>query len=68
MAENQHVVKPLFSAIYSTENPDSARQSPKEQEDRNCSVLPLVSSIHLTVGHAAVKGSDKLTACWLAGV
>lgn len=68
MTENQPLIKPLFSTIHSTENPDSASQTPKEWEDRNCSVLPLVSFIHLTVGHAAVKVSDKLTACWLAGL
>lgn len=66
--ENQPVVKPLFSTIYSAENPDSARQTPKEQEDRNCSVLPLITSIHLTLGHAAMKVNDKPAACCLAGL
>lgn len=68
MTENQPVVKPLFSIICLTENSDSASQTPKKQEDRNYSVLPLVTSILLAVGQLAMKVNDKPTDCWPAGL
>lgn len=40
----------------------------KKQEDRNHSLLPLVTSILLALGHPAMKVNDKPPNCQIGGL